>query len=342
MKKLLFIFLIAIIFNNNHTLASETNNDLLMFNIISNYSFEKDFVTREEAIRALMKILGVTPKMSKLSTDVKYFGPLFNDFAYFRPSDGYVSIAGHERIALGSYGKFYPSRNITLKETIAFIMRCLESNDDSQNIDVTFNRAREIKLILNTDNFYTESGDENLTKDDFCLLLNRFLKQKRYVYFDPNESQPMNYFGLVRDENKSITYYEFLEEKLKLNERTIIGVWHDILSVGAGEVLSNHYHFYDYGFFKFDYDEGSYDKEIIRESGTWKIVENELFLTIEKKFIFNTISKKEETIMFDSPEEKQISLSEMKQDPESIHSFYMMNFSDVKYWKINNDPKSYE
>ena len=119
-------------------------------------------------------------------------------------------------------------RPITPKEVLAFMVRCLQ---DAELLDIyqTFEIAIELGLISKTDSFYA-NVDKPISHNDFYVLLYRFLNQNRYLYFEPIVLTLWNYQGThviregqfsvfaLRDENRSMTYLEFLRQRQEATE----------------------------------------------------------------------------------------------------------------------------
>lgn len=229
LKKIITIILLAtcllggIIVNADNDFPDE--KDILVKLNVINKSYFLDFntVTREECIIAIMRVIGVT--------DEEINSLKGADFISFvdTPSFSYFGCAYLAKIAYGEecvvdYPTprtshtlkntdffFFPDRPVTPKETIAFIIRCLEETNQS-DINYTFERAKDYGILNDEDSFINNAASP-INQDDFCVLLERFLHQNRYKYFG-REDNTFNMEG-NRDEKYSMTYFDMLIQRLK-------------------------------------------------------------------------------------------------------------------------------
>lgn len=198
---------------------------LIRLNIINeNYFLNTDTVTREECIVAIMRVIGVTDEeIDKLNG---------SDLISFADTDVY-SYIGCADLAQIAYGEecivnyqtprnshtlrntdffFFPDRLATMKETIAFMIRCLEETSSS-DINYTFERAKDYGILDNEDSFINKA-DFPISQSDFCILLERFLREKRYKYFS-RENDIFKMEGNI-DEKRSISYFDMLSQRIML------------------------------------------------------------------------------------------------------------------------------
>jgi len=105
---------------------------------------------------------------------------------------------------------------VTAKEAAAFMVRCLKGKDLG-DLNKTFEIAKEMGLIKEEDVFYT-NGDDFITPDYFLIMLQRFLNQPRYKYFD--EDLYLHY-GI--DSERSMTYLQYLQSKQENTDNSING-----------------------------------------------------------------------------------------------------------------------
>ena len=111
--------------------------------------------------------------------------------------------------------KFNYSRAVTLKETVAFMVRCLEEANGI-SLDETYEKAMEYGLINENDEF-TRQPDEPILYRDFLTVLTRFLDMPQYLYFEISSGgyQERLAEGFFRkNENKDMTYYEYLKTEV--------------------------------------------------------------------------------------------------------------------------------
>ena len=109
---------------------------------------------------------------------------------------------------------FNELRYVTLKEALAFMVRCLCPNEYGlDNLNKTFNIAKEKGLILSNDSFFSRP-DAEITVAEMQIILGRFLHQPRglYVRFNDVSSPFERNFLCEKDMLGSKTYYEMLNE----------------------------------------------------------------------------------------------------------------------------------
>lgn len=195
---------------------------LVELNIIDeSYFSDSNTVTRGECIVAIMRVIGVTDKeIEKLNG---------GDLISFADTDAF-SYFGCAWLGKIAYGEecivdyptertrhtlknadffFFPDRVVTVKETLAFMVRCLEDTN-KRDINDTFERAKDYGILSN-DDLFINNADSVISQNDFCILLERFLQQKRYKYFG-RENNIFRMEGNI-DENRSISYLDMLKQR---------------------------------------------------------------------------------------------------------------------------------
>ena len=203
--------------------ASNDNSILSELGIIDKSFFKSDnIVTREEAIIAIMRTIGITDEDVRLLNGADLI--TFVD----TKSYSYIGCANLSKIAYGeeciidypTYRTihtrknidffFFPERPITLKESLAFMVRCLECDTIYKDINFAWSKAKEYGLIKDEDEL---NDDCIISQNAFCMLLKRMLCQKRYKYYDRVD----NIFDMkcYVDTESNITYLEFLLQKNK-------------------------------------------------------------------------------------------------------------------------------
>ena len=193
----------------------ETGSLLFELNIIDETYFSNtNTVTREECLIAIMRAIGVTGIEFDSIDGADFYGFADTPFlSYF--GCAYLSkIAyGEERVIDYSTYRtdhtgrnvdyfFFPKRAVTVKEALAFMIRCLEQSDN-ESLEYAMKRAEEYGLINCNDDFVNK-GDSELNQNDFCVLLERFLHKNRYKYYDGTKDG-FRMDGYV-DEARSVTY----------------------------------------------------------------------------------------------------------------------------------------
>ena len=153
-------------------------NKLIEYGVIVQNTVDECTVSRGECIVSIMKLIGLN--------DIYAATYATNDFETLylsdvRPTgkseDGYILFANHYGIVYGLYDEhnlvvFNKNNNVTLKECIAFMMRCLD--ETIYDIDEAYVYAKNIGFISETD-LIGKDENSSITMDDFCILLNRML-----------------------------------------------------------------------------------------------------------------------------------------------------------------------
>lgn len=219
---LITIFIGTLVVHADYDNVNKMKEMLTELNIVDeNYFSNQDTVTRAECLVAIMRAIGVTDEeIEKLNgADLAGFVDTF-PYSYFgcaylaKIAYGEECIVDYETYRTSHTLKntdifFFPDRAVTVKETLAFMVRCLEENDE-KDLAYAIEKAKEYGLIYSEDTFSNEI-DSTMCQDDFYVLLDRFLHQKRYKYYDRanNEFRMDGYI----DEEQSITYLEFLTQR---------------------------------------------------------------------------------------------------------------------------------
>jgi len=185
--------------NAEETDDTHAKDILVNLNIIDGNSAT---VSRLYCITATDKAIGATDETVKAQKNTWYDIAPFSDTV-----NPYVLMAWEIRIAFGDRqgGQFLPDKTATYKETCAFLIRCLIGPE--ADTDVTFEKAKELGLVKESDEFYN-SGDEPIDFDSFCIILNRFINQPRALYFTGDFSPKY-----AVDSDRSMTYLEMLQQR---------------------------------------------------------------------------------------------------------------------------------
>ena len=192
-------------------------DELKTLGIIDDNSFQGKYgyITRQECLVAIVNAIGMTEEANRYFCELAYYRPAFDDVTSDE-NRGYVWGA-EGTIALGDGNQhFFPNHTATYKEAVAFMMRCLEQCPP--DLDLMLSRAIEIGLIKETDHFY-ENMDAYFYKQDFCVLLERFIGQSRFAYYaDYYLYEGKKFYEgsweYNQDELRSMTYREFLTSRL--------------------------------------------------------------------------------------------------------------------------------
>lgn len=199
----------------------ETRDMLTQLNILQEDSFsDSNTVSRKECIVAIMRLIGVTDEdiNSLNGADLYTFA---DTKSYSYEGCAYVGKIAYGEECIVDYptyrtthsGKnidffFFPERAVTIRETLTFIIRCLEDTKDFNDV-LLIETAKKYNLIE------IEEGiegylDNKINQEDFSVLLGRMLELKKYKYYI-RENGVFEMKGNV-DKNRSTTYYEFLME----------------------------------------------------------------------------------------------------------------------------------
>ena len=196
----------------------EIKNKLIQLNIVDENGFSNpDAITREECLVSIMRVIGVTDEeVEKLNgADLITFEDTA-PFSYF--GCAYLSGIAYGEECVVDYPTertshtlkdtdyfFFPKRIATIKECLAFMVRCLQS--DEPDYDLTIEDAKDFGLVSDEDVF-VQNPNLPISQEEFFELLDRMLQQKRYKYYI-RESNVFRMYGYV-DKAKSMTYLEFL------------------------------------------------------------------------------------------------------------------------------------
>ena len=198
------------------------------YNVVDTALFDgRTNITRNDGLSVIMRAIGTPERIScsRYGGNSIYADPgasfyVYGDCIFDGSRSDYVCYAiFHTNVVRGDKalddGKiwFEHLRPITTNETLAFMVRCLDNRNvdmDLYNLEDTFGRAEDLSLIKETDAFYSEP-DEVISVDEFFVLVQRFLYQKRYLYFNMERG-----YDFSRDEKGSMTYLHYLDETFDL------------------------------------------------------------------------------------------------------------------------------
>ncbi|MBU5449764.1 hypothetical protein [Acetivibrio sp. MSJd-27] len=199
----------------------EIRTMLNQLNILDESGFSNpDAITREECLVTIMRVIGVTDEeIEKLNgADLISFADTAA-FSYFGCADLAGIAYGEECVVDYPTERtshtlkntdffFFPKRAVTTKECLAFMIRCLQS--DKADFDLILEKAKDHGLMNDKDDFI-QNPNSIISQDDFFVLLERFLHQKRYKYYDRVDNR-FRMDGYI-DEEQSMTYLEFLTQR---------------------------------------------------------------------------------------------------------------------------------
>src|SRR5262249_45104927 len=137
----------------------------------------------------------------------------------------------------------------------------------------------------------------------------------------------------------------------------VVGIWQDLNLIAAG--WSNTYQFFKDGTFVFNHNQMNCLKRELWYSGRWKILGNDIHLTIEKRKVIiggrkgddpvcgpAILEGKEVTKLVQPPEERILHLGNVRIEKGRTrfgdeYEMPTATIGTVKYWKFYDDPKQY-
>lgn len=227
MKKLVIV-VVAIIYllgminvYADNSCVLEIRTMLNQLNILDESGFSNpDAITREECLVMIMRVIGVTDgEINSLGGTSLYAFVDTNSRSYF--GCAWLSKIAYGEECVVDYPTertshtlkntdffFFPKRAVTTKECLAFMIRCLQS--DKTDFDLTLEKAKDNGLINDKDDFI-QNPNSVISQDDFFVLLERLLQQKRFKYYG-RENNRFKMEGNI-DEEQHMTYLEFLTQR---------------------------------------------------------------------------------------------------------------------------------
>lgn len=192
--------------------------------MIYNQPDSKEFVSRVYVIENVLRTIGANDDVSDF-----YLGNSLEFYIYDEVESStqngflYCAVANHfveaEKMDNHIY-KIYPQDNITFYEVCQIMSSCLQ--DKELKSDDAYIYCAKNGIIKFSDIFFWKSGNEYVSKDEFDIMLKRFLDCKRYKYFvfvpttDFNHSVPFYGYGhweIYYDEYRVTTYNEYLSSE---------------------------------------------------------------------------------------------------------------------------------
>lgn len=185
-------------------------NELLNVGVIDNINDSRTYVSREECIKSVLRIIGVNDEIAKEYTHLSDENGGFCDINYCTDiSKGYINFAKINGLAFGTYDKtndctfFYPKKAVSLNDCLTFMLRCL---DNSEKISDVLSSATENGIIKSNDYFLDYYF---LNYQGYYNLLFRMLNSKIYCFV--KTSSDMKTVFIEKDMDRNITYFEYLK-----------------------------------------------------------------------------------------------------------------------------------
>lgn len=186
MVKKFFALLIAFaLCGNCYVRASDSKADLsthLYIMAVAPYIVEEDdYVERGRCVTTIMKMIGVDWETAiALGYYTDYYEPPFEDVtSVIDENCGYIYAAKLCSIANGTLdkhsrrAKFEPYKKVTMRETLAFLLRCMEEPNSllwENTIDDSVKYG-----LLNKDELETYNFDAPMRNKEFYILLCRMI-----------------------------------------------------------------------------------------------------------------------------------------------------------------------
>ena len=226
LKRIIIIMISLAIFSNLVVSASDRAEDNPCNNIIRSiapYADENTNISRENCIASVMQLVGIDKNTAAICADMDFDQPVFYDIDNDLNA-GYIILAKFSGVATGvnldtrNIGNFEPNRDVTTKECLAFMLRCLKDSTSVEWENIIPD-AEEVGL-LQSDEVQNLNGDEAHTGSTFKTLLERMLNMNRYLYWPTEEPHPGHAKSMQVDTSKSIKYVDWIVESRSNWENT--------------------------------------------------------------------------------------------------------------------------
>lgn len=212
MKRISVLILAVLILASSVSATSDTRYETAVDGIVGDAGkLEYESISRLDCLIAIMRVIGFDDRAaynySTLSTydELPYFDVKIGDI-----SGGYVIAADYGyNITNGvAHGYFAPYRSVTLKECLAFMLRCVE---DSENVLWENIIQDSVKHgFLSPEEAETLDETQVLDEKLFRELLRRLLDEKRYLYCETTDKS--TYADEIKtDVEGEMSYLEWYE-----------------------------------------------------------------------------------------------------------------------------------
>lgn len=221
MKKIIILITILFIFFLNfNAFASEETEDSIYTLIISSIApniMENPNISRGDCVATIMKLIGVDKDTAEIYADMDFNNHVFYDMRENDSNRGYIVLAKFSNIAIGTnldilgIGNFESERDVTTKECLTFMLRCLK---DSNSVSWENVMTDSVQIdLLQKDELDSFVADAPLLNKDFYTLLSRMLNMNRYLYWPTEEPQVGHAKSMKIDTSGSIKYIDWLNKK---------------------------------------------------------------------------------------------------------------------------------
>lgn len=222
-KNILVIVLVISIFTQVDVIAAQEmytckNEEVLESLMPVLFEKESSKISRGCCIMVLMKILGVDNVTAAWYANADYYVPVFSDLEYDDVNAGYIIVSKFGGVSVGIQKNeydpihaFYSKRDVTNRECLTFMLRCLK-NADLVNWDTVMEDSVQIGLLQENE-LGSFVADAPLLNKDFYTLLSRMLNMNRYLYWPTEELQAGHAKSMKIDTSGSIKYIDWLDKK---------------------------------------------------------------------------------------------------------------------------------
>lgn len=172
--------------------ASAENEALIQKLIPELFEGDGLTVSRGVCIMSLMRVLGVDRAAADYYANANYVLPVFLDIDFEDVNAGYIIVSKFGGVSVGEpknktnpITNFCSERNVTVRECLAFMLRCLK---DQKQVEWGNVMRDSVQIgLLKTEELNELSADDALLKGDFVILLSRMLNMNRYLYWPAEE-----------------------------------------------------------------------------------------------------------------------------------------------------------
>lgn len=150
---------------------------------------ENNPVSRGECIMHIMQIIGVDPVSAGTYANADFVKPIFADLKDDDPYSGYIIIAKLKFIATGvsnirdnDVNNFESNRNVTVKECLTFVLRCLKQPSEVNWDNNIIHLSMELGLLTESE-LNAISPDSELTQSLMKIILERMSNMDKRLHW---------------------------------------------------------------------------------------------------------------------------------------------------------------
>lgn len=216
-REIIIIMISFTLFSNlviSASAHSEYNSCNSIIKSIASDVAEDEKVSRGNCVTSVMKLIGVDRNTARKYADMDFDQPVFYDMCDDDLNAGYIILAKFAGVAVGvnidirNIGNFESDRDVTIKECLAFMLRCL-TDKNIVTWDNIESQAKEVGLITEEE-YNSFEFNESLTGMLFCKFLSRMINMDRYLYWPTDEPQLGHEKSMQIDTSRDITYIDWI------------------------------------------------------------------------------------------------------------------------------------